>query len=113
MKTKIRILLLVIFILVGPLTASQAQDKYDYAVITLNPYARIIGISINGTEFKEVKSQKDDLKDPKFDQPLMNPNLALRELKKMTDEGWELFDTGTPGMGEAFFHVFYLRKKTG
>jgi hypothetical protein len=103
MQTKIRTILLTGLFFFGLLTGLQAQDKYDYAVITFNPGLSKLFISVNNTDLKKIEVAKYDLKTLYFD---MTP--ALNEVKKLNTEGWELFDTGTLASD---FYLFHLRKK--
>ena len=103
MKTKIQTTLLTVFFFFGLLTGIQAQDKYEYAVITFRPGALQLIVSINGSDFKKVDVTKSEIQDP-FD-----TNPALKEISKMNADGWEVFSTGELGANNGF--IFYLRKK--
>ena len=92
------------------LTGLQAQDKYEYTVITYTPRLKLMEISINGKIYRKIDVPKDKI------QGDGDVNAALEEINKMTDEGWELFDTGnttfTTTNGPFFYSfTFYLRKK--
>lgn len=105
MTTQIKTTLLTGLFFFGLLTGLQAQDKYEFATITFFIPNKELGISINGTEYKNIPVSKDEVKSN------WDTNAALKQVNKMQDEGWELFDTET--VGANFIYVFYLRKKIG
>lgn len=98
--------LLTSFFIFGLLIRVQAQDKYQFAVISYRTYGHEIGISINGKEFQKIVVPKEEIKHPSLD-----VNAVIEQVNKMTNEGWEVFSTGNPIVGEWICYVFYLRKK--
>ena len=98
--------LLTVFFIFGLLISLQAQDKYQFAVISYRTYGHEIGISINGKEFQKLVVPKEDIKHPSLD-----VNVVIELVNKMTNEGWEVFSTGNPTVGDWICYVFYLRKK--
>jgi len=107
MTTKIRTTLLTGLFIFVLLTGLQAQDKYEYAIIQYTPFNKQIQISINGVDFKKIDVPKDKIKG------YADANAGLEELNKMTEQGWELFNTGhSTGSGDAIqIFLFYLKKK--
>jgi len=106
MKTKIRITLLSAFLFLM-LSGVQAQEKYEYAVIQYVPTSLRMDISINGIDYINTRLVKEKVKS-KYD---MNP--PLEEINRMSEDGWELFNTGNGYDGAMNFplYIFYLRKK--
>jgi hypothetical protein len=103
MKTKT--LFIALFFLM--IAAAQAQDRYEYAVIDFAPHVRTMSISINGSEFKRMDPPKEQVKDDR------DVSAALKEIRIMTMDGWEVFNTNTT---VAEYHwqksyIFYLRRK--
>jgi hypothetical protein len=81
-----------------------AQTKYEYAVITHIPAFRELTIAVNGVDYKIIPTAKDPQKGN------TNVNPALLEINKMSEDGWELFDTGV-AMSTSFVYTFALRRK--
>ena len=108
MTRKIKTTLLTGLLFFGLLTGLQAQDKYDYAMITYKLMDKIVEVDINGEDYKRI-----EVVPPKNTYYLASP--ALKEVKKMNSEGWELFATGNTEYGPNVIpiFVFYLRKKAG
>ena len=103
MTTKIRTTLITGLFFFAMLTGLQAQEKYEYAIISYYLNGLKIVVSINGTEFKKIEVPKAESKD------YFDTNPVLTEVSKMNNEGWEVFDTGSIGANNVLF--FYLRKK--
>lgn len=112
MTRQIKTTLLTCLFIFGLLTGLQAQDKYEYAIISYAPTMNNITISISGNDFKTVDVDKSiKVKDRNF-------NPALIEVNKLCDNGWELFNTEATGMTDGVNYavnipnyIFYLRKK--
>lgn len=100
MKTLKTILLAVILLFSA--NTLMAQTKYQFATVAYKSTSNLVGISINASEFTMIKVSSQDIKDPVLD---LNP--ALKEVNKLTADGWEVFDTGVTGV----VYLFYLRKK--
>lgn len=107
MNKKIRTAVLTSLIYLGLLTGLQAQEKYDFAIITYAPseFKDKLSVSYNSKsqEIIEISKSTKDLKDT---------SPALEQISKMQDAGWELFDTNTithPNLGASY--LFYMRKK--
>jgi len=107
MTTKIRTTLLTGLFFFGLFASLQAQDKYEYAVIDYFPFGKSLEVSINGLEYKKIEVNKKEI------QGNGDVNAALKEISKMSKEGWELFNTtNTSGQtGAIKAYIFYLRKK--
>ena len=78
-----------------------AQAKYDYAVLLYTMGYKHVMLATNGEKYEEIDIT--DMKD--FNKIGANP--ALRELNKLEDDGWELFDTEFTGA----IYLFFLRRK--
>jgi hypothetical protein len=112
MTSKIKTTLLTVICLFGLLTGIQAQDKYEFAILSYSPYHQNITISIGSQKYEVVEvNENNKLKDRNF-------NAVLAEVNKLQDQGWELFNTQTTGMGtdmninfNTSNYVFYMRKK--
>jgi len=83
-----------------------AQDRYDYAVISFKPASLELMVSQNGTDFKKIEVTEDEVKNKYFD-----TNAALKEVNKMGADGWELFNTNSFFAGTAPAYVYFLRRK--
>ncbi len=101
MTTKIKTTLLTVFFIFGLLTGLQAQDKYEYAIVSYYPNIPSVTVSENGEVYQETKIAKADLKG------LLDLNPILRKVNEMTDKGWEVFSTDKSDAT----YFFYLRKK--
>jgi len=106
MKSRCKTFLLAIFLMMVTAIGIQAQEKYEYAVITYRPVTRNVEVSINGIEYKTIIPPKEKMKGA------ADVNPALEEVNKMADDNWELFDTGY-SIGDATMHsyAFFLRRK--
>lgn len=84
-------------LLLFTINTAMAQDSYEYAsIVQVYAYSELV-ISINGKELKKVPVTKEELK------VTGNTNPVLREISKMTADGWELF------LVSDFY--YYLRRK--
>lgn len=88
------------------LTGLQAQDKYDYAIVCYRAEYKLVEVCINGENYErvEVKAPID----------VYFIDLAgLKQVKKMNNEGWELFDTQASAYGDTgvTVYIYYLRRK--
>lgn len=101
MKNIVKVLLCMLLFL-GAFSKAEAQEKYEYAVITYQIDASKIVISINGNELKTIGASKTS-------KEYFDANPALKEVSKMNEEGWEVFSTGVLWEYKTLF--FYLRKK--
>ncbi|MBI1288599.1 MAG: hypothetical protein GC178_13590 [Flavobacteriales bacterium] len=95
---------LLAFALLFSANALMAQEKHDYAVITHNTQHLKIIVSLNGEKAEEINIPKEDQINVYYD-----TNPGLKQVNKMEDDGWELFDTGTAGSG--YTYVYYMRRK--
>lgn len=107
MTTKIKMTLLTVIFHFGLMTGLQAQEKYEYAIISYMTSQMFMEISINGVEYKKIEVPKEKIKGSG------DANAALEEINNMSTQGWELFDTeiGIGGGSSARIYIFYLRKK--
>lgn len=101
MKTHIKLTLVNAFLFFGLSFSAFAQDEYNYATINYSASGLEIGVSENGKEFRSIKVPKENFIS------ILNTTPALNEVKKMTDDGWELVDTESI----VGFYSFFLRKK--
>lgn len=100
MTPKIKTTLLTAFFLVGLLTGLQAQDKYEYAIVSADNF-KVIVTKHTKEKFSIDKGVVD------FDAAV------IIKVEEMCKEGWEVFNTApafTSG-GADTHHIFYLRKK--
>lgn len=103
MRTQIRTFLLTGLLFLGLATGAQAQDKYELAsVMQLGMYH--LKISIEGKSL-ETQPLGKEVKDP-FDRVKL-----FDHVRKMQDEGWELFNSHESGDGNASSLTFVLRRK--
>jgi hypothetical protein len=107
MATKFRISMLVLFLTLVTSTKTWGQDKYDYAIVSYVIPKTYIEVDINGVEYQKIEIDKSD----RISKYLASP--ALKQVKLMNDNGWELFesliraDRGT----DQSHYTFLLRRK--
>jgi hypothetical protein len=100
MRTPIRTFLFTALVFLGLATGVQAQDKYEFASV-LQWGVLDLRISIEGMPFekiplgKDVKNEADHVK-------------LFEHVRKMQDEGWEVYDVMAPDTGSM---RFVLRRK--
>lgn len=84
-----------------------AQNKYEYASIAYSPTGKKVLSVTDDKGYHEVEVSKWEVANGDRD---MSP--AFKQIKKMEEEGWELFDTQTPrsSVGPDIYY-FFLRKK--
>lgn len=93
-------------VLIGFSIPLNAQTKYDFAVVTYYPWGRDLMISLNGDKYSETKFDKDEI------EGIGDVNIALREVQKMNENGWEVFETNTTVADDhRLVYTFYLRRK--
>ncbi len=107
MTRQIRMALLTAIIILGVNSEINAQEKYEYAIITYvtNPQ-QALSVSYDNREFEKIEIVKEARNWTDY-------SPALKQLAKMTSEGWEIINTSTIG-GSAIAlngQLFYLRKK--
>ena len=85
--------------------ALMAQTDYDYVVVTYEALAKTMVVSYNGDSIEQVRVPPSE----GLGKAWLGANPALKEVNRLEDEGWELFDTGMLGSINAF--VFYLRRE--
>lgn len=85
-----------------------AQGKTEIAVITFQPGYRELFVQTNGTEMKKIDVPKDQVKGN------ADFTAALKEVARMTEEGWEIKDTNMVVTGSAILTFFctLTRKKS-
>ncbi len=108
MATKKSSLLLTLLLLIVLSVRLHAQDKYEYAVLDYTPSYKLIEISINGKDYKKLKVEKSEI------QGDSDVNAALKEIEKMSSEGWEVFSASTGNNGSTLSlksFTFFLRRK--
>lgn len=94
---------LLAFALLFSVNTLMAQEKYDYIIVTFSPVTGILGISNNGVGYEHSRAKKGEI------EHAYDVSNALKEVNKLEEEGWELFNTGTNG--GSFTYVFFLRRK--
>jgi hypothetical protein len=99
MTKKNKTTLLTGLFLLGLLTGLQAQDKQEYAIVTVEAYSIVVK--------KHTKERFDIEKGVDFD------NALIMKVEEMEKEGWEVVNvTATSGTnGSVGKHIFYMRKK--
>ena len=102
-----QIVLTILFI--GLLQISFAQNKFQYAIIESTERQGLL-ISLDGKEKQTIEIDKDELKS------IGLHNHLILQIKKMEDEGWELFDTHVlaqtyNGNYMGAYWIYILRKK--
>lgn len=97
---------LLAFALLFSVNALMAQQKYDYAMVTFSPTQQIVVVSINGMTAEKIVVSRQEIVNVYLD-----ANPALKHVNVLEDDGWELFDTGSFGVGGGTAYIFYLRKK--
>jgi len=107
MTTKIKTILLTAIFVFGLLTGLQAQEKYEFAIVSFYGYDMTIEISIDGKDFKSIKVPKTE----KMGWRDANP--VLKEIKNMNNEGWEIFNTGITSGSTAdnVNYTFFLKRR--
>ncbi len=102
MTTKIKTTLLTAFFLFGLLTGLQAQDKYEFAIVTQwnNTELRV---SIEGKPYEVIPLPKD------VKSSCVNGKL-FEYISKMQNEGWEVFNN-LSSYSNNLTVSFILRKK--
>jgi len=98
MATKIKTTLLTGLFFFGLLTGLQAQEKYEYAIITSD------GLKIEVTKHTKEKFPIEGT---------VADVAVIMKLEEMVKEGWEVYNTAPilVADGKVLKHVFYLRKK--
>ena len=112
MKTQIQVLLLIVFLILESFNSLQAQDKYEFAIISFSPEKQNITISIGSNKYEVVETdRKNKIKDRNF-------NEVLAQVNKLQEQGWELFNTAVTGTALDIpvvvnypYYLFYMRKK--
>ena len=98
MTTKIKTTLLTVFFFFALLTNLQAQDKYEFGVISYSVGFKKIRIST--TESFEFKTSEN--KDPYDFAPV------FKILNDMQDKGWEVYQSSSYAVEGV---VYFIRKK--
>lgn len=87
---------------------TNAQAKYEYLIIESNNAVNYVYVYKGGVEFKKIDFDKAELSKVGI------LNMALREVQKLEDDGWELFDTEIMPFGTnnaIMVHFYKFRKK--
>ena len=86
---------------------ASAQTKYDYATVSFVPLYRELEISIKGKEHFKTIVAKEEVKG------FGDVSAAYKEIEKLENDGWELFDTdASNGSGANLrLYTFVLRRK--
>ena len=101
-------LFFVLVFVAGVNFVSFAQGKTDIAVIVYQPGYRELFIVTNSTEMKKIDVPKDQVKGN------ADYTAALKEISKMTEEGWEIKDTNMVLTGTKIvsYYCTMIRKKS-
>lgn len=100
---------LLAFVLLLSVDAVMAQAKYDYAVIRFRDYGNTVYLTIND-KVLEVAVPKEEVKENRS--LAFSPAFALREVNRLEDEGWELYDNTIATLDTgSLTYVFYMRRK--
>jgi hypothetical protein len=105
MRTKTSVIIgLFIFMLT---TSIAAQEQYEFALIDFYPFTMTMEIS-KADDYKKIKVERSDVKGAN------DVSYAIKEIEKMTKDGWELFNTNSvvAELIQYKAYTFYLRKKT-
>src|SRR4051812_38495759 len=80
-----------------------AQDKWEYAIITLNksriPLASSIEILRSDNQVTEKVSKTED------------GQLLFKKLEEFTSQGWEVYQSNMSPVGNGDAYAYFLRKK--
>ena len=95
---------LLAFALLFTVNTLMAQEKYEYAIISMKH--RELYIALDGKELLKVEVAKEDVKHSYFD-----PNPVLVQVNKMEDEGWEVMESEVYFAGSLPGYVFIMRRK--
>ncbi|ABG59731.1 hypothetical protein [Cytophaga hutchinsonii] len=108
MKTLFKSILLTSILFLSILNNLQAQNKYDYAMVTYRFKDKIVEVDINGEVYTKIDV---DVKENGNSYYLVSP--ALKQVKKMNNEGWELFDTAItePNGGYSIYLLFKKKSR--
>jgi len=101
-----RTILLISFFLFGITVSTQAQQKYEYAVVTYNTYTRTIIISIDNEESKKIQIDKNEVVNTSDALPV------LKEINKMSNDSWDVYSSNGSETNQSHFtFYFFLRRK--
>ena len=113
MRTLIRSTLFTSLFFFALLSGLQAQDKYEYAKMTYvqntlgQPKRFFITIAKENAPLEIIKLNKEDISKESYEDYL-DSSPFLKQLRKMLDEGWEVFQLEGSGYGD---HAYLRRKK--
>lgn len=113
MTTLLRISLLTLFLAFGLLNESQAQEKYEYAIVAYHPplsntfHKGGLYISISGKEFEEIEVKKGQVKHVMGDFTIL-----LNYVQGMTEKGWRVINAYSATQQGFYPTTFVLEKKT-
>lgn len=99
---------LLVFLFLALFSLSNAQDKYEFLVISFYPVDGSLVINMDGKDYLEEKIKwKHDDSETKGVNPL------LKKVKEFQDQNWEVMSFNTNSVSqfgkEAFY--FYLKRK--
>ena len=103
---KIKTILLTAFLLLSLISGVQAQEKYDFAVVSYD-YPKSLSVNYSNKPFQKTEVDKETMKNGQFG-PL------LHKVAEMQNEGWEVYNSTvfTSSLNNGLpTHLFYLRKK--
>ncbi len=82
-----------------------AQQRYEQMIVLYDSFNRLLRISMDSGEHREVTIPKSESKNPYDASP------ALAEVKQLAEQGWEHYDNAhsIAPTGQHIF-IFYLRK---
>jgi hypothetical protein len=108
MKSKTKASLIIGLLIFMLTTSINAQSNYEFTIISFYPYFRDLEIS-TASDYKRLKIERSEINGNN------DVSYVIKEIEKMTKEGWELFNTNSnsflDGTNYKNAYTFYLRKK--
>ena len=111
MKRLPQTILILLLLIAAVANAEGNTDAYEYATVLTYSSVKtggLLEISFSNGDFKEVKTDKEDVK-PSFD---FNQSSALKQVSQMSKEGWETVNFQTyldPIYGKEW--IYFLKRK--
>jgi hypothetical protein len=100
MKAKLTTILLTALLLMASVSSLVAQDKYEYAIVSLFDITRL-AITKHTTEYLAYPKGSDIASE------------LIKKVEEMSKEGWEVHNTVASFTEHGFVngHIYYLRRK--
>ena len=80
-----------------------AQEKWEYAMIFIDPGGKLLIHKVNNTEHQSIKLES------KFNNFYGQTQELLNQVSKATDEGWEVINASAST--NISINIFYLKRK--